>query len=57
MKKQLSIHNHQVVKGKNQRTKLWHQFLGKILPKEYTKTKKVNNAPHLISQSKPPAPK
>ena len=53
----LSIQNHQVI-----RKKAKEKFVSPIsrentLPKESIKTQKVTNAPHLISQSEPPAQK
>ena len=49
MKKNLRIHNHQVIrkiiKGEIGGANFWK----KITPKEYIKTQKVTNAPNLIS--------
>ena len=36
---------------------MWHEFLKSIIPKEYFQSQKVTDAPNLISQSEPPAPK
>ena len=40
-----------------QRRNLWHQFLKNIIPKKYFQSQKVTNAPNLIIQSEPLAPK
>ena len=52
MKKYLRIQNHQVIRKKKQKRKLWHKFVEKItLPKESTETQKVTNGPNFISKS------
>ena len=56
-KNHLRIHNHQGTRTKSRGESCRKNSWKDTLPEESIDTQKATNAPHLISQSKPPEPK